>query len=930
MVYPESRLPVVIQIAPGAAPAADPGTYPWVTVTDDWRLTGTALTIEEGRGDWGERVDAGTCTLTLDNREDGRYSEYNPFGQWYGLLGRDTPLRVRLRRGEDAFGRSVAGNWGTSPSGQTWANSGIPTTDYAVLPGVGRHSPSVVNSSRNTLLNVRLVDVDVSCRITVPVLAAGASITPGVVARWTSNQNTYIAEAVINTNATVGVRIRKIVATVFTQLSLVVVPGLVHTAGTTYGLRFVVDGDNLAARVWDDTDDEPTGWDTEVVDTSHAGPGQVGCRSTLTTGNTNPLPVVLDYSAFVVDVDLFGGYVPAWPPRWDKSGNDRTVTVTARGTLYRYQPSGGKPPAYGPFRRTTVGAGAVAYWPCEGVGGSEQQAGGGLSLAASVTASALPGHPPISIPAGVSLVEVQQPIHGITRLPDLSSGAQLVATLPAEATAAATAAGAWSVQWATEIPDLVGMTAPLVLDWHTPGGTYTRWRFGQVASPTGYQLAGYKEDGSGSLLLDVPGGVTTSYDVIRLTAQQVGPNILIEFYDGGDSGPPETTTVAGTLTGPTLLHANAMKATHATGPLIMGHLTVFATADPPMRISIHDDQFGEAQGAAQHSWVREAATERARRVGAEDGVRVYIPPVDGPGEIRMGAQIPNTSQALFQQIEDSDSGVMYERPFRLAYQPRTLRYNQAPALVLDGQSDLSEAPEPDPYGQGYRNRWTVTRSDGGEATAEAPEVAAGAIVYDQSAEVSVYDSTTLAEHAWWRLHLSTLRELRWPALVLDLAARPELIDAWLCCRVGSRILVENPPEDVAGQPVDVLLEGATTVLGHKDFTITATVSPASPWDVAVADGAQRVPADGSTLAADLGPLDFSLSLASTVRNGPWTTDPLDFPLLARVGGEVVEISAIAGASPQTVTVSERGVNGVQRDWPAGTPVQVVRPAVAPL
>ncbi|WKU08016.1 hypothetical protein [Micromonospora sp. HUAS LYJ1] len=73
----------------------------------------------------------------------------------------------------------------------------------------------------------------------------------------------------------------------------------------------------------------------------------------------------------------------------------------------------------------------------------------------------------------------------------------------------------------------------------------------------------------------------------------------------------------------------------------------------------------------------------------------------------------------------------------------------------------------------------------------------------------------------------------------------------------------------------------------------------------------------------------TLSLASTA--GLWTTKASAMPLDLAVGGERVTVSAIAGSSsPQTATVSARAVNGVERSWPAGTPVQVWQPAVAPL
>src|SRR6266568_1599226 len=51
------------------------------------------ISITRGRHDEGTSVDPSSCTLTLNNR-DGRFSPRNPTSPLYGLIGRNTPLRV--------------------------------------------------------------------------------------------------------------------------------------------------------------------------------------------------------------------------------------------------------------------------------------------------------------------------------------------------------------------------------------------------------------------------------------------------------------------------------------------------------------------------------------------------------------------------------------------------------------------------------------------------------------------------------------------------------------------------------------------------------------------------------------------------------------------------------------------------------------------
>jgi len=94
----------------------------------------------------------------------------------------------------------------------------------------------------------------------------------------------------------------------------------------------------------------------------------------------------------------------------------------------------------------------------------------------------------------------------------------------------------------------------------------------------------------------------------------------------------------------------------------------------------------------------------------------------------------------------------------------------------------------------------------------------------------------------------------------------------------------------------------------------------------------RVDTDGSQLAAGVSANATSLSVAVTA--GPlWITSsafPAEFPFEARLGGEVVRVTAISGAaSPQTWTVI-RSVNGVTKPQAAGTDVRLATPAIVAL
>lgn len=66
----------------------------WLDITGDV-YTRDPATITFGRPNEGTRPTPGSCSLTITNR-DGRYSPLNPNSPYFGLLGRNTPLRVSV------------------------------------------------------------------------------------------------------------------------------------------------------------------------------------------------------------------------------------------------------------------------------------------------------------------------------------------------------------------------------------------------------------------------------------------------------------------------------------------------------------------------------------------------------------------------------------------------------------------------------------------------------------------------------------------------------------------------------------------------------------------------------------------------------------------------------------------------------------------
>lgn len=116
----------------------------WNDITSDVRVAG-GITLTRGRADWAQQVSPGTCTLTIDNT-DGKYSPRNPESSLYGLIGRNTKIRVSKPVGtEDFEDTSYAldidiGTFtrdSTASHGGSWSAKAVTTADLTLTVPAG-------------------------------------------------------------------------------------------------------------------------------------------------------------------------------------------------------------------------------------------------------------------------------------------------------------------------------------------------------------------------------------------------------------------------------------------------------------------------------------------------------------------------------------------------------------------------------------------------------------------------------------------------------------------------------------------------------------------------------------------------------------------------------------------------------------------------
>ncbi|MFY1595497.1 hypothetical protein [Micromonospora sp. WMMD737] len=625
--------------------------------------------------------------------------------------------------------------------------------------------------------------------------------------------------------------------------------------------------------------------------------------------------------------ERFGGYADQWEPTYlPVSGVKQmtsTVRVTASGILRRFQQ--GAQPAKSAMRRAIEASGPVAYWPAED-GRAASQAG------ASVTGSS-----PLRVTGSVEFKPVEDYVtfagntirFGTTALADLGAGGQLSARLP-DAAVSATSAGSWTVHVAMDTAILSTLSGDVVVaEWTTTAGTYTRWQI-RVTTTSRTQVVAYTPNGAATTLID-HGSATAAFSHYAVAASRSG-GIVTLWLDIGLLA-PLTTSFAGSLGGVTAVTINATS-TRSNAEMPAGHIAVWAVAPIPIRTISVQESDGTFVAEARRSFNLESATGRLARLVAEDGITLDMAPVDADSLSRMGWQGPGNRLDLYRECEDVDGGVLHESGFGLGYLPRSARYNAPVALTVDLATYRVSANNRDVLTPTYddqqlRNEWTAERKDGSFAVASDPASQRRG-VYDDSIELNVASDEQLPDQASWRVHLDSRMELREAAMPLDLTANPGLAAGWLTCGIGSRIVWTNPPAQHPPGPIDRLVEGWTETISPRSWSVQIVQAPATPWDVAVAGGTRRAPADSSTLASPISATATTLIIASP-SDEPWTTDPADFPLDVVVGGEHVRLSAITGtSSPWVAAVAARGLHGAQRAWPAGTSIDVALPAVAAL
>jgi hypothetical protein len=243
-------------------------------------------------------VNAITTTVTSMDVETTTGAEWSTTASGFdvGVGGERMTVSSIAGSFSDSFTRTTSNGWGTSTSGHAWSTSGGSASDYSVNGTRGIISLNATNAFRSTYISaLPVANLDRTFIARIPVLATGAGILVRNLARWDIAANTYLAAGLqVETDQSVTAQMTVVIAGSTTTLASRTVAGLTHGTSTDFRVRFRLDGPRMYMKVWGGAT-EPTQWTLAAYDTQVTAAGVWGVRTRLNSGNTNTLPVAVQF-----------------------------------------------------------------------------------------------------------------------------------------------------------------------------------------------------------------------------------------------------------------------------------------------------------------------------------------------------------------------------------------------------------------------------------------------------------------------------------------------------------------------------------------------------------------------------------------------------------------------------------------------------------
>lgn len=613
-------------------------------------------------------------------------------------------------------------------------------------------------------------------------------------------------------------------------------------------------------------------------------------------------------------VTRFTGGLADVPRETAMGGRNSWVTLVAQGALARIaQRSEPLQGALARYVERSEDDDLLGFWALADPANSRRAAGSLIKRSDGTTYQT----PPMGIGGTVQFGQSAPP-SGVSALVDPSNG-YLVTTFPVGVDA-----GEWRVQCLAQGTIGEVTTQTRIASWLTRG-TIIRWDL--VANDGVVAVHGY--DGQGVQQINIT--VSTDADDGRLhlywvdAYDNLGTLTVDLWIDGVTVG--SDTLAAVTTSQPTYarIHPDA----ESLGLDVAGF-----GAWMPRPNALKADAILEA--AFGHN--REYADTRITRTAEEEGVRVSI---GGTGleqfAIPMGPQAPAPLLENWRIAEKTGRGILFDAPNGdVRYRVICNLQNQDVRLSLSHDARQTFDPLlPAEAGQMAVNDVTV-RSTGGTTVNRVDQD--NIDLHDRHSrtyDVNPASTYQLEQLASWNLVHGTWDEEWYDNIRMQLAhpAMVSKIDDWLAAEVGDRVQLPDLPLDIhpQGTDPDLMLRGWTeNITRPRMWTVDMNCSPYGAYQVGVlgTDKLQvgrTVTGAGTRLAADVSSSATSMLFAAGINGGGrqaiprFTTAAGNYPTLVNIGGELINITAMAAATTITFIAAGAAVHADNASVVPGLP-----------
>jgi hypothetical protein len=312
----------------------------WLDVTADIRQK-PPIKITGGSKSEASKISPGRCTFVANN-ENGNYNPRNPMGTYFGELGKNTPVRVRVPMRTDDVSQTDTDGWGTNWTNGPSDGGTVANTDWTRSGTVNTHHIPVDDAHRRSLLNGNeVMDGCVRFNVTLPTdNITDAQVQTEIGFRYLDVDNYIAVRYIFDTQENVRIQIVELIDGVERTLyrSTIVAPGELSVVDDqVFEVAALIEGQVVRAKIWATGSPEPIDWEATVTRATIRY-GKVTLTSTVENNNTNTKPFNFDYDDFVVEARPFVGEINNFVPKVsDESHAAPYVEITASGVTQRTQ-----------------------------------------------------------------------------------------------------------------------------------------------------------------------------------------------------------------------------------------------------------------------------------------------------------------------------------------------------------------------------------------------------------------------------------------------------------------------------------------------------------------------------------------------------------------------------------------------------------------